>query len=72
MSDVRRVSPIKDSFDSEIIYDLPNGTHMLVPVETWERVVGALREIVALNVQGDSREEMVCVAEDALAEIGEE
>ena len=27
------------------VYPNPNGTHMLVPVETWERVVGALKQI---------------------------
>ena len=44
--------------------DDPSGTHMLVPVEVWERVVGAMRKGIE---EGDGSE-----AIQILAEIGGE
>jgi len=56
--------------ESNIVRDDPNGTHMLVPVEVWERVIETFRQ---------TRDEVPRIADEAaricdhiLAEIGGE
>ena len=59
----RRVTPhVWKTKKIEQIVDNPNGTHMLVPVEAWKRVVGTLEHQDSLGVRANS----------VLAEIGGE
>jgi hypothetical protein len=67
-SKVRRVSSWNHD-GAEVIVDAPNGTHYLVPVEMWERVVGALREL-SRAYSKDTPSGMAEIARRALAEIG--
>jgi hypothetical protein len=79
MTNVRRVAVVDGSYVGEVINDDPNGDHMLVPVETWEEVVGALASIAG-DVSDHEFElrgrygypRLIKHARRALAEIGEE
>ena len=72
---VRRVNvygpPIGDFYDYTIS-DHDNGTHALVPWETWERVRVALQTILTFEPYSPDEEAMVGVARRALDEIGGE
>jgi hypothetical protein len=67
MSDkVWRVSIERDQHeDAGMWYATPDGSHMLVPVEAWERIYGALR-------LSEKREDFLAskASRRALAEIG--